>query len=298
MNTNKNTEYITTEIASPKNKEKKLKLNEKKYSENNSFEIKKIVSTNINNLVSLGFESLVSSAQKAIIIDRYTNILLAVLIISFAFLHLFKFPYIYSFYLLSLTFIFKLLFKNFYRINLDTNNKIENSSPIYQEKIEPILKIIKSSKKIWRQLTTSKVIDRKYSSGASEFTKLASCNISNKIPFPFKTKSNVTIFKSAKEIMIFLPEKLVIIKGKNIGIIDYFDTFVDVKKIEFIEKNKVPKDSKIIGKTWKYRNKNGTRDKRFKNNIEYPICLYGKLELNSDFGLDLSIIFSNGSMLP
>lgn len=288
------TEYITTEIKSPKRK-KKLKLNEKKYSENNSFEIKKIVSTNINNLVPLGFEHLVLSAQKAIIIDRYINIFFSILVISIAFLHLFNFPYLYSFYLLSLTVIFKILFEIFYRINLETNN-IESPSSIYQEKITPILKIIKSSKKIWRQLTTSEVIDRKYSSGASEFTKLENCSVSKYAPFPFKTKLEITTIKSSKEIVVFLPNKLLIIKGKNIGIIDYFDTFVDVKKIEFIEKNKVPKDSKIIGKTWKYRNKNGTRDRRFKNNVEYPICIYGKLELKSEFGLDLSIIFSNGSM--
>jgi hypothetical protein len=290
------TEYITTEIKSPKSKTK-LKLNEKKYSENNSFEIKKIVSTNINNLVPIGFESLVLSAQKAIVIDRYINIFFAIFTISIAFLHLFNFPYLYSFYLLSLTFIFKVLFETFYRINLDTNN-IGKPNSIYQEKIDPILKSIKSSKKLWRQLTTSEVIDRKYSSGASEFVKLVPCNISKNAPFPFKTKSKITVFKSAKEIIIFLPEKLVIIKGKKIGIVDYLDIFIDVKKIEFIEKKKVPKDSKIIGTTWKYRNKNGTKDRRFKDNIEYPICLYGKLELNSDFGLDLSIIFSNGSMLP
>ena len=60
-----------------------------------------------------------------------------------------------------------------------------------------------------------------------------------------------------------------------------------------MEKNKVPKDSKIIGKTWKYRNKNGTRDRRFKDNVEYPICLYGECDLKSDFGVDISIIFSN-----
>ena len=69
--------------------------------------------------------------------------------------------------------------------------------------------------------------------------------------------------------------------------------FFKVKKVQFMEKNKVPKDSKVIGKTWKYRNKNGTRDRRFKDNVEYPICLYGEFDVKSDFGLDISIIFSN-----
>ena len=295
MNTDsKRTEYITTEIQIPKSK-KKLKITEKKYSENNSFEVKSLVHRNITNLVPLGFESLVSSAEKAIVIDRYINIFFIIVIISIAFLYLCNFPYLYSFYILSLSCIFKFLFNKFYRINLDTKNISKNS--VYQDKIEPILKIIQSSKKTWRQLTTSKVIDRKYSSGASEFTKLTSCIISKNASFPFKTKSKITVIKSAKEIIIFHPEKLVIIKGGKIGIIDYLDIFTDVKKIEFIEKNIVPKDSKIIGKTWKYTNKNGKRDKRFKDNVEYPICIYGKFELKSDFGVDLSIIFSNGSML-
>jgi hypothetical protein len=39
----------------------------------------------------------------------------------------------------------------------------------------------------------------------------------------------------------------------------------------FTETSTVPRDSKIIGKTWAKVNKNGTRDKRFKSNYQIPV---------------------------
>lgn len=283
---NKNVGYVTTETKSLKHK-KKLKLNEKKYSENNSSESKDIINTNINNFVALGFDSVVLSATNFIKIDKIINviIILSALLVAFFQNH---------FYLFLLPIIFKFLFITFCRVDLDNiKNDYYKDDFIYKSKIEPILNIIKSSKKVWRRFSSSKVLDEKYAGGAGEFAKLVPCKVFKKIPFPFKTKANVCVLKCENESLFFLEDKLLILIGDNIGVVDYLDIFVKSKKIQFMEKNKVPKDSKIIGKTWKYRNKNGTRDRRFKDNVEYPICLYGECDLKSDFGVDISIIFSN-----
>lgn len=57
--------------------------------------------------------------------------------------------------------------------------------------------------------------------------------------------------------------------------------------------DKVPRDAKIVDYTWKYVNKDGSPDKRFKDNRKLPICLYGSIHLLSGEGLDIELRCSN-----
>ena len=51
-------------------------------------------------------------------------------------------------------------------------------------------------------------------------------------------------------------------------------------------------DAQILD-TWQYVNKNGTADKRFKNNRQLPKCNYGSVEFKTDTGLDIILYISN-----
>jgi hypothetical protein len=53
----------------------------------------------------------------------------------------------------------------------------------------------------------------------------------------------------------------------------------------FIEEEGVPADATQIGATWKYANKNGSRDMRFNNNYQIPVMQYGAFALSSRTGL-------------
>jgi len=61
----------------------------------------------------------------------------------------------------------------------------------------------------------------------------------------------------------------------------------------FTETSPVPADSKVIGQTWAKVNKNGTRDKRFKNNYQIPIVRYGHIRLTTRTGLQEEYELSN-----
>lgn len=74
---------------------------------------------------------------------------------------------------------------------------------------------------------------------------------------------------------------------------------IDLKSIEishsisyFTETEQLPLDAKISHKVWAKSNKDGTRDKRFKDNKELPVMLYGELGLKSAGGLNESLMFS------
>jgi hypothetical protein len=48
----------------------------------------------------------------------------------------------------------------------------------------------------------------------------------------------------------------------------------------FREEEVVPRDSEVIGRTWRYVNKKGGPDLRFNNNRQIPMYRYGQLEIN------------------
>ena len=185
------------------------------------------------------------------------------------------------------------------KIFVHTKGKIEldyaiddDQRPVVIGRLQPYINITKCAK-VWRIMQTSKVIDRKYAAGASNTVNRISCTASTKPPFPFKANVEVASFKAKKEILLFLPDKLFIIQGNKIGALNYSDINSNTHTTRFIESEGVPRDSQVVGQTWKYVNKSGGPDRRFNDNRQIPICLYGEVELSSNSGLNTVIMFSN-----
>lgn len=62
---------------------------------------------------------------------------------------------------------------------------------------------------------------------------------------------------------------------------------------KFIERGSIPRDTKVIEKTWFKVNKNGSPDKRFKGNYQIPVVKYGEISLSTKTGLNEEYQFSN-----
>lgn len=96
-----------------------------------------------------------------------------------------------------------------------------------------------------------------------------------------------------KETMIILPDRLLLVKGNEIGAVNYESIKYDVRVSNFVEDEEPPNDSELVRYTWKYVNKNGQPDKRFKDNRQLPVYRYGKIEISSAEGLNAVIMCSN-----
>lgn len=89
----------------------------------------------------------------------------------------------------------------------------------------------------------------------------------------------------------FLPDALLINKNGVNKAIDYKDLQVDLRSENFLEEEKV-RDATLIDKTYLHTNKDGSPDKRYKDNPEVNLVEYGVLEMkNTD--IDLVIVFSD-----
>jgi hypothetical protein len=92
----------------------------------------------------------------------------------------------------------------------------------------------------------------------------------------------------------FYPDFVLVVNAarSDFALVDLKELDVGFALTQFTETDPVPGDAKMVRKVWAKSNKNGTRDRRFKDNRELPVMLYGDLSLRSTGGLRESFLFS------
>ena len=110
-----------------------------------------------------------------------------------------------------------------------------------------------------------------------------------------KSKFDAMHFENANggDIYIYPAFIALVDSNQKFGLIDIQDLNFDFYEQRFIEQESIPTDSSVVGSTWAKVNKNGTPDKRFKDNYSIPICQYGGMELKSITGLNEAYLFSS-----
>lgn len=250
----------------------------------NTYDTQEIKNASVKGMVSEGLEEMLAAANESLKYYTWCSVgFWASLILGCAF------P---LFWLVSVAcLVYGIWLNKNAAIDLEYTFEDDQAAEV-AERMAPLQKIAKS-KKLWYISQTSKVIDKKYSAGASNNVKRNPCKVSTKVPFPFKTNATAVCFKVGKETLVFLPDKLFVFQKGKIGALSYSDVSTEVHGQRFIEREAVPKDAKIVDYTWQYVNKSGGPDKRFQNNKKIPVCLYGEMEIRSASGLNTDIMFSN-----
>ncbi|MFZ5861937.1 MAG: hypothetical protein ACOYXR_03695 [Nitrospirota bacterium] len=77
------------------------------------------------------------------------------------------------------------------------------------------------------------------------------------------------------------------------ALIDTRDVVLTYTPVQFIEHEHVPSDSRVIEHTWAKTNKDGSPDRRFKDNYQIPVTVYGALVFKSSSGLHEEYQVSN-----
>jgi len=146
-------------------------------------------------------------------------------------------------------------------------------------------KIVQCSK-VWHVSGQGDITDRKRNAGASAAISRNSIRPKNgKVPF-IVTNVPVPTFSVGKQTLCFFPDKLIVLESNGVGAISYSSLSINVDETRFVESGSVPHDAQIVGQTWKYLNKSGAPDKRFKDNRQFPIALYEDLEFRCESGLN------------
>jgi Protein of unknown function (DUF4236) len=213
------------------------------------------------------------------------------------------------------------VFRFFYRKKIE---RLEDSLPIVISEIERLQE--------WQQETyvdvtfdTSREASRAYGNLNRAFDKLSACEAKWDVTAGRNTnqplertaatrvvsRSGIVVSYSSSDLIRFDGRAMSIgnANGEDILIYPGFvlmpradDIFavIDVREIEltfkdvnFFEEDTVPSDASIFAHTWAKTNKDGSRDMRFKDNYQIPVCHYGQLRFTSRGGIEEEFQFSN-----
>lgn len=84
-------------------------------------------------------------------------------------------------------------------------------------------------------------------------------------------------------------------RGRDFALIDLREVEIDYSERHFQEEERVPRDTVIIGHTWAKTNKDGSPDRRFKDNYQIPVVRYGRLAIRSRTGINETYMFSDAA---
>lgn len=77
------------------------------------------------------------------------------------------------------------------------------------------------------------------------------------------------------------------------ALIDIRELQISAEGVGFHETEGVPRDAEVVGQTWAKTNKDGSPDRRFKDNFQIPICRYAQISFRSKTGMMEDYMVSN-----
>lgn len=138
----------------------------------------------------------------------------------------------------------------------------------------------------WHIEAQGQVLDRKYHAGAGSLVRRNNTFIRKAAPADIKTNVETVALGVGRQVLHFFPDRVLVYDPHGVGAVGYSQLHITATQRRFIEDGSVPPDAKVVDHTWKYVNKNGGPDRRFRDNRQLPICLYDELSLQSASGLN------------
>ena len=130
--------------------------------------------------------------------------------------------------------------------------------------------------------------------------KEADMRIISRIPLSFRrgndevdTNAETFTLEGGPIKLIFLPDSIFIKQNGKLNALGFNEIQMNMGKMTFLEDERVPNDATLLGNTYEHTNKDGSPDKRYKENKEVAIVEYGFMSLYKEPGLDTLIVFSD-----
>lgn len=151
---------------------------------------------------------------------------------------------------------------------------------------------------VWHVSSHAAVRDRKYHAGADSLVSRNATRFHRAAPPFVKTNIQTVAVAVGAQTLHFFPDRVLIYDAKGVGAVSFNELRANAGEAAFIESGAVPRDATVIGHTWRYVNKKGGPDKRFKDNRQLAICRYDELSFQSNTGLNELLQVSRSGSVP
>ena len=149
------------------------------------------------------------------------------------------------------------------------------------------------SERIWD--VTAENVGQQYRSLATSAIARKPVNLGFRLLERLDPQQKALHFRNANGADLYIfPQVLVVHEAhQGFALIDLKDVRLEHSVTQFFEEEQVPSDTRTVGHTWRYTNKDGSPDRRFRGNYQIPIVLYGQLDFITSSGLHERYLISD-----
>jgi hypothetical protein len=170
--------------------------------------------------------------------------------------------------------------------------EVENKDCNFVDK-QRICQLLSHSIKVWRVSEEQSTWDWKRNAGAIALVKRKQVVVGKARPPCLETNIEVWSIDAGGTRLFFFPDYIFVLQNGVYGAVPYESLWAKASETRFVEDWYAPSDSTIAGYSWRYVRRDGGPDRRFSNNRQLPIAVYGLLVLGSSRGLNLHFQCSN-----
>jgi uncharacterized protein DUF4236 len=165
------------------------------------------------------------------------------------------------------------------------NYSLEPDSERHFSQLKAAFKKLTDCDRVWHIDASGHMNDVKRHAGATALLQRAKAQASFSSPPKVQCNIEIPALSGKHKSLYFFPDHLLVYDSTGVGAVSYEQLEAGAEDTRYIEEESIPRASTRVGTTWKYLNKNGGPDRRFNNNRQIPVMLYGLLSLSSKSGL-------------
>jgi hypothetical protein len=164
--------------------------------------------------------------------------------------------------------------------------ELDDEATTVFNQLKASIRSLAGAKRVWL-IESSQATDAKHHAGADALLTREPILVGVIKPPRIETNVEVLCIDTGGQKLMFFPDRLLVHQRGKYGAVAYQDLKVTLGQTRFREDQGVPSDAQVVGESWQYVNKSGGPDRRFKDNRQIPIALYGEIGLESPTGLKI-----------
>jgi hypothetical protein len=144
---------------------------------------------------------------------------------------------------------------------------------------------LSSASTVWMVDTSRRVYDWKRNAGAARTVERKVVSMAGASALCIESNVPMPTLKCSLGELVLMPDRVIASARGRYSSVRWCDLRVAPSQTTFIEDGYVPSDARQVGSTWQFVRKDGGPDRRFSNNRQLPVLLYGVLGFEADSGL-------------
>lgn len=141
-----------------------------------------------------------------------------------------------------------------------------------QEGLGRLIEVLRRAHAVWAVNQEHRHGDWKRNAGAGTSIGRRRVGAGFGAPPFIRTNARVGFLSIDRTRLYFFPDRLLILGRGGVRAVAYSDLTIRAGTVRFVEEDAVPPDAQILGKTWRYVNKDGGPDRRFRDNARSRSC--------------------------